>query len=107
MSIVPGGLDQDAAQMGVAGCGDGAPRLFGAARVFGRHEAGKRHDPWGRREAAGVAEFGRNGERGEIVDAAEAAQALDAGAERLEGEQIAQLDIDGLQPARASSTART
>jgi hypothetical protein len=97
--VLPGGFAQDPAQMGVAGFGDRAARLFGAARVFGGHEAGKRPHPWRRGEAAGVAEFGGDGEGGEIVDAAETAQALDACAERLDGEQIAEVGIDGLQPA--------
>ena len=50
-------------------------------------------------KAAGVAEFGGDGEGGEIVDAAETAQAFDAGAQRLDGEQIAELGFDGLEPA--------
>ena len=49
-------------------------------------------------KAARVAEFGGDGERGEIVDAAEAAQALDAGPQRLERQQVAQFGVDGLEP---------
>jgi hypothetical protein len=99
MPVLPRRFDQDAAEMRVAGFGDRPPRLFGAARVFGGHEAGKGHDPWRRGEAAGVAEFGSDGEGGEIVDAAEAAEPLDPRSQGLEGEEITQFGIDRLQPA--------
>ena len=49
MAIVPGGFDEDAAQMGVAGFGDAALGAFRAARVLGGHEADEGHGaagPW-------------------------------------------------------------
>ena len=99
MPVVPGGLDQYPPQMRIAGFGDVAAGLFRAAGVFGRDEAGKGHHARGGWKAAGVAEFGRDGERGEIVDAAEAAQALDAGAQRFEREEVAEFGVDGVEPA--------
>ena len=107
MAVVPGGFDQHAPQMGIAGFGDRAARLFGAARMLRRHEADKGHRPRGGREPPRVAEFGGDGQRGEIVDAAETAQALDAGPQRLQREQVPQIGIDRCSRATASSTART
>jgi hypothetical protein len=78
MPVVPRGFDEDPAEMRVAGFGDAAARLFRATRIFGRDEAGEGHDARGGRKAAGVAQFRGDGQRGEIVDAAEAAEALDA-----------------------------
>jgi hypothetical protein len=97
MAVMPGGFHQDAAEMSVAGFGDGAARLFGATRVFRWHEPGERHHPRCGREAAGVTEFGGDGQRRQIVDAAETAQAFDAAAERLDREQIAELGVHRLK----------
>jgi hypothetical protein len=52
--------------------------------VLGGDEADKRHRARRGREAPRVAELGRDGQRGQVVDPAEAAQALDPGAQRLE-----------------------
>ena len=98
---VPGGFDEDASQMRVAGFGDVAARLFGAAGGLGRDETGERHDARGRREAARIAQFSGDRQRREIVDTAEAAQALNAGSQRVDREQIAQLGIDRLEPCDA------
>jgi hypothetical protein len=64
--------------------------------VFRGDEAGKGHEPGRGRKAPGIAEFGGDGQRGEVVDAPEAAEAFDAGAQGLEREEIAQFQIDGL-----------
>jgi hypothetical protein len=77
---MPGGFDEDPTQMGVAGFGDRAPDPIRAAGVFGGHEAHERHRARRGGKAAGVAEFSGTGERREVVDPAEAAQALDASA---------------------------
>ena len=97
VAIVPGGLDEHAPQMAVAGFGDRAARLFGAARVFGWDQAGKRHHARRRRKAARVAQFGGDGQRGEVVDAAEAAQAFHTPAQRLQREELTQVRVDGLE----------
>jgi hypothetical protein len=49
-------------------------------------------------KASGVAEFGGDGERGEIIDAAETAQALHTRAQRVEIEQGTQVLFDGPEP---------
>ena len=98
MPILPSGFDQDAPQMRVAGFGDGAAGVFGAAGMLGRNQPGEGHQARGRRETARVAEFGGDGQRGEIVDATEAAQAFDPGTQRREGEQVAQFLVHAVQP---------
>ena len=57
-------------------------------------------------EAPRVAELGRDGQRGQVVDPAEAAQALDPGAQRLECEQGLRSASTARSRATASSTAR-
>ena len=52
------------------------------------------HRAWRRRETARVPEFCRNGQRGEIIHAAEAPQASDARAQRLKIQQAAQIRFD-------------
>ena len=51
-----------------------------------------------RSRSAGIAELGGDREGGQVVDAAEAAQAFHARAQRLEVEQGAQILLDGAQP---------
>lgn len=97
MPVVPRGFDEHAPQMRIARFGDRAVDAFGTAGVLRGDQAGKRHEARRRGKASGVAEFGGNGERGEVVDPAEAAQAFDTRAQRLDREQIAQLEIDGLE----------
>src|SRR5207244_11263642 len=58
MPVMPGRLDEDAAEMDIAGFSDRAAGLFGAAGVFGRHQAREGHDAWRGREPTRVAEFG-------------------------------------------------
>ena len=98
MAIVPGRFDEHAAEMSVAGLGNTALGARRAAGVLGRHEADERHGAWRGGKAAGVAEFGGDGERGQIIDAAEAAQTLHASAQRVEIQQGAQLGFDVMQP---------
>ena len=99
MAIVPGGFDEHAADVRIAGFRDRAPGLLRATRVFRGDKPGEAHETGRRRKAARIAEFGSEGQRSEIVEAAEAAQALDAGAQGLDGQQIAQLGVDGLEPS--------
>src|SRR5436309_2892650 len=95
VSVVPGGFDEDATQMAVARFRDAALRAFGATRVLGGHEADKRHGARSGRKAARVAEFRGDGERGQVVDAAEAAQPLHTRTERFEIEQRAEILFTG------------
>jgi hypothetical protein len=67
MPLGPGGFDEDAPQMGIAGFGDGATGAFGAAGMHGRDEPDKRHRARCRRKATRVAQFGGDGQRGELV----------------------------------------
>jgi len=83
--------------MAVARFRDPTLRAFGAARVLGGYEADKRHRARGGRKPARVAEFGGDGERRQVVDAAEATQSLNARAERFEIEQGPQVLLDGPQ----------
>src|SRR5437763_3396748 len=95
MPVVPRGFDEDAPQMAVARFRDAALRTFGATRVLGGHEADKRHGAGGGRKAPWVAELGGDGERGQVVDAAEAAQPLYTRTERFEIEQGAEILFNG------------
>ena len=89
VTILPGGFDQDSSQMRISGLGDVATNLRCAAGMLGWDEASKRHQARRGREAPCIAEFRRDGERREIIDAAKASQGDDARAERFEQEQIA------------------
>jgi len=84
MAVMPGGFDEHASKMGIAGLGNRASRLLGPAGMLGGHQADKAHEARGGGKATGVAEFGGDGERREIVNAAKAAQARDAGFKRFE-----------------------
>jgi hypothetical protein len=64
--------------------------------ALGGHEADERHRAGRCWKPPGVTQFGRDGERGEIVDVPEAAQALDPRPERLQGEQVTELEFDGV-----------
>ena len=89
MPIVPGRFDEDAAEIGIAGFGDGAADPFRAAGVSDGTSPNEGHHATARRGSGGGPKFGGNGERGEIVDTAETAQALDTRAQRVEGERNA------------------
>ena len=92
---MPRRFDQHATQMAVACFGDAALGAFGAARVLGEHQAHVRHRAGRCREATWVAELRGDGKGGEIVDAAEAPQALHAVLQRLERQQAAQIIVCG------------
>src|SRR4029078_5637886 len=94
MAIVPGRLDEHAAQMGIPGFGDPTLRAFRAARMFGRDQADKGHGARCRGEATRIPELRGDGERGAIIDAAETAQPLDARPQRLESEQGLKVRFD-------------
>jgi len=97
MTIVPSRFDEHAAQMRIPDFGDRPANAFGAGGIFRRHEPHEAHQTGGGWESTWVAELGGDGQRGEIIDAAEAAQAFDAGAERLEREKLPQFEIHRLQ----------
>src|SRR6266566_3584743 len=101
MPIVPSGFDEHTAEMRIAGLGDRAADGSGAARVFGRNQTHEGHGAGRRGKAARVAKLRSDRERGEIVDAAEAAQAFDPVAQRVDGEKLAQLEIDGVESGDA------
>ena len=98
--VLPGGLDQDAPEMRVARFRDHPARRLRATRVFRRHQASERHEAGGGRKAPRVTELPCNRPRGQLIDPAEAPQALDACAPRLERQQLAQLGINGLEAAK-------
>src|SRR5687768_15099191 len=72
MPVVPSGLDQYPPQMRIPRFGDSATGLFDPTGILRRDKAGERHDSGGGEEAPGITQFGRDGECGEIVNAAEA-----------------------------------
>ena len=65
--------------------------------MLGRHQPDKGHRARGRAEATRVAEFRGDGQRREIVDAAETPQSLDSGPQRLEVEQGPEVRFDVAQ----------
>src|SRR5256885_7484828 len=97
MPVVPGRFEEHAPQMAVARFGDAALHAPGATRVLGGDEADTGHGAGSGRKAPRVAELGGDGERGEVVDAAEAPQADNARTQRLEIEQGAEVLFDGAQ----------
>lgn len=77
MTIVPGSLDEETADVVVACTSNGTSTAGIAARVFTRDEPEVAHEgAWGA-EAAEVVEFGDHGDGGDGVDAAEAAKPAD------------------------------
>jgi hypothetical protein len=108
VAVLPGGFDEDPPEMGVAGFGNGASGLFRPAGLFGGDQTGQRHDARCRRETAGIAQFGGNGQGGEIIDAAETPQPFDARAQRLErGRRSRNSALTACKRPPASLTART
>lgn len=63
--------------------------------MLGRGEPDEGHRARRAGKSASVTELGGDGERRQIVDAADAAQPLDAWPERLEVEQGAEIVFDG------------
>ena len=74
MAVVPGGFHQDASEVGIAGLGDPAPGLLRATGVLGGDQAHEGHQARGGREAGRVAEFGGDGQGGQIIDAPKTAE---------------------------------
>jgi hypothetical protein len=66
--------------------------------MLGGEEAREGHQPWRGGEAACITEFGGDGERREVIDAAKAPEPIDARPERREGEELPQFGVDGLEP---------
>jgi len=95
VAIVPGGLDEDAPHVGVAG--DAAPRLFGAAGMLRGDQPDKGHQARGRGKAAGVAQFCSDRQGGQVIDATKTSQSVRPGSQRLELAQVAQLVLDGAE----------
>ena len=77
MAIVPGRFDEHAPQVRVPGFGDRAAGLACATGMLRRDQADEGHCPGGRGKPARIAQFGRDRQRGQIIDAAETAQPLD------------------------------
>ena len=99
MPVVPGRLDQDASQLGVAGPRNSAAPDAPPTGVFGGHESRKGHDSPGRREASRVAEFHGEHEGAEGIDAAEAAQAGDPLLEGGLGDERVEVRFDVVETA--------
>ena len=74
MAVMPGGLDEEASCVGVAGSGDRAALLRLSTRVFAGDEAEEGHERTGSREAKEVMQLGDEADGGDGVDAAEAAE---------------------------------
>ena len=74
VAVVPGGFDEEAPDMGVAGLGDAAAPVALGTAVLARHQAEVGHQLPRRREAPEAMQLGDDGQRGDRVDAAEAAQ---------------------------------
>jgi hypothetical protein len=87
MPVLPRGLDQDPPQMRIPRFRDPAAGLCGPTGILRRDEPGKRHHAGRGGKAPSIAQFGGDGECGEIVNATEAAETCDAGAEWLDGEE--------------------
>src|SRR5687767_4305563 len=77
MAIMPGGFDKHTPKMGVAGLGNPTLRALGTTRVFGGYQPDERHGAGRGAKSTRVAELRRDRQRGQIVDATEAPQALD------------------------------
>jgi hypothetical protein len=88
MAVVPRGFDQHAPDVGIAGFGNCAARLLRPAGMLRGHQADEGHEARGRGKATRVPQFGGDREGGEIVDAAETAEALDPGLQRLDRQEI-------------------
>ncbi len=85
--------------MRIPGFGDRATGLFGAAGVLGRARGPtKRHRARGRGEAARIAQFGGNRQRGEIIDPAETPEPFDARPQGLERVRSPRSSSSGAQP---------
>ncbi len=91
---MPGGFHEHPSQVRVPGFGDRASRLLRAARMLGGNQAHECHETRGRREAPGIAELRGDRERRQVINAAEAAQALNARTQRREVQQRPQIILN-------------
>ena len=95
--VVPGGLDEEPSHVGVAGLGDGALAALVSRAAFAGNEPDEGHQPPGRGEAFEVVQLDGEADRGDRVDAAEAAQRGDGGGiSRVESEAF-EVDDQGLE----------
>ena len=95
MPVVPGGFDQEAAGVAVAGLGHRAAEVSVAGGVLGDGEAEEAHQLAGGGEAAEVADLGEQRERGQRRDAAEAGEPADRVAPRMARSDLLELTVDG------------
>jgi hypothetical protein len=98
MPVVPGGFDENAPQMRVAGLGYRPAGLGRPTGVLRWYQSDKGHQAGGGRKARRVAQFGGDRQGREIVDASKAAETAGPGPQRLEVEQGPQVLLDGAQP---------
>ena len=94
MAIVPGDLDEDAAQVRIAHLGDPAVADGLPGAVLAGDHAQEAHQAARGEKAADVKELGDNDQRGQGVDAAETPEPPDGRAIRLPGRQCGHLGIE-------------
>ena len=75
--ISPGGFDDDASQVRVAGLGDGAPPFSFAAGVFAGNQAAVSHQLPGFRKARDLPQFSDDGHRRDLRNASQRLQSFD------------------------------
>jgi hypothetical protein len=98
VAVVPGRLDEDVADVRVAGLGDVTPKLASPGGVFGGNHAGVRHEFAGRAEAGDIIQFSDQSRGGDQADAAEALQGGDEpGVGRRRG-RVRDLRIETVNP---------
>lgn len=66
MTVVPSEFDQNPAKVRISGLGDGAAATPGTAGTLGGHETGVAHDLGGALETPERAEFGGEGDGGDL-----------------------------------------
>jgi hypothetical protein len=90
--VVPGGLDEEASDVAVAGLGDGSLSSCLTRAVLTGDEADKGHESASCGEAFEVVEFHGEADGGDRLEAAEAAESRDGlGVARIDSET---LDVD-------------
>jgi hypothetical protein len=93
-AVVAGRLDEEPACVAGAGLGDRALPSLLAGAVFGGDEPEVVHQLRGALEAGEVADLGAQSDRGERVDAAQAAQPRDRLGPRRERDELAEQPLD-------------
>src|SRR5688572_9184169 len=88
IAIVPGGFDEDAAQMRITRLGDRPTSPRGPTRMLGGDESDIGHQAARGREAARVTQFGGDRQRRDVIHAAEAPEALDPRPQGLQCHQL-------------------